>query len=185
MLRLRIEPPEGFDEETQKFVKPDCPPTTLQLEHSLISLSRWESKWQKPFLDVRQERTEEETLDYIRCMTINKNVDPNIYKYLNADHIRQINEYISSPMTATTINENGGRKVGGKREIITSEIIYSWMISFNVYKECEQWHLNRLLTLINVLSIQTGPKKKMSKTEQAMLSRELNAKRRAMFNTKG
>lgn len=138
MLRIRVEPVEEYDYSTERFVKPKFKPTTLLLEHSLLSLSKWESKWKKPFLtDERNPHTDEEMIDYIRCMTINDNIDPIVYDYLTRAQLIEIGDYIQDEMTATTINDHAGVAKRGRREIITSEIIYYWMIEFGIYKECE------------------------------------------------
>lgn len=167
-----------WDEKLQEFVSID--ETTLRLEHSLLSISKWESKWNKPFLHT-PEKTDEEILDYIKCMTITKNVDPNIYVCLTAENIQEIVEYINAPMTATTIRDNGK----SSREMVTSELIYYWMISLNVPVEFEKWHLNRLITLIRVCSIKNQPAKKMSRSEIISRNAAVNAARRKKLNTKG
>jgi hypothetical protein len=154
----------------------------LQLEHSLVSLSKWESKWNKPFLS-KDFKTHEETLDYIKCMTINQNIDPDVYNGLTSEHITMINNYIESPMTATTFSDSKQNK--SNREIITSELIYYWMIALNIPFECQKWHLNRLLTLIRVCNIKNAPPKKMSKRATASQYAALNAARRKQMNTKG
>ena len=180
MLEIIIPKTELWDENKQEFINSD--EQVLRLEHSLVSLSKWESKWNKPFLD-RNEKTGEETIDYIKCMTLTQNVDPNIYNLLTKENIMQINNYISAPMTATTIREDTNKK--GGREIITSEIIYYWMISLNIPFECQKWHLNRLLTLIKVCSIKQQPAKKMSKRDIMSRNASLNAARRKQLNTRG
>lgn len=183
MLRITIPATELWDERKEEFVS--IKEKTLELEHSLVSLSKWESKWCKPFL-TDAKKTDEEIIDYVRCMTITPNVDPEIYYALTKDNIEKINKYIESPMTATFFSKDktkGGRRMS--REIITSELIYYWMISFNIPFECQKWHINRLITLIKVCSIKNEPPKKMSK--KALMSRNaaLNAARRKQFNTKG
>lgn len=180
MLQLTIPTVELFNEETQEFVSVEG--QTLQLEHSLVSLSKWESKWNKAFLS-REEKTYEETLDYIQCMTITKNVKPEVYDCLTEDQIKQINSYIEAPMTATVFSQDPHGKAG--REIITSELIYYWMISLQIPFECEKWHLNRLLTLIKVCSIKNAPPKKMSKGATMKQYAALNAARRQKYNSKG
>lgn len=170
---------EMFDEQTQSFFT--LKGQTLQLEHSLVSLSKWESKWCKPFLS-KESKTLDETKDYIRCMTITQNVDPEIYNRLSNSNIEAINKYIDAPMTATTFNN---RNQSSNKEIITSELIYYWMISFNIPMECQKWHLNRLLTLIRVCNIKNSPPKKMGKRDIASQYASLNAARRKQFNTKG
>ena len=154
---------------------------TLRLEHSLVSLSKWESKWCKPFLS-KDEKTVEETLDYIKCMTLDQNVDSNVYFCLTEENIKQINDYISAPMTATTFSNN---KKGASREQITSELVYYWMIALNIPFECQKWHLNRLLTLIRVCEIKSQPPKKMSRSELASRNAALNEERKRKLNTTG
>lgn len=182
MLTITIPASEGWDESKQEFV-PIEPEKTLQLEHSLISLSKWESKWCKPFLSS-QNKTDEETLDYIKFMTITKNVKPEVYDRLTNKIIDEINRYIDAPMTATTFSGEAGGKKNNER--ITSELIYYWMISLNIpIEECQKWHLNRLLTLIKVCNIKNQPEKKMSSTDAAAHYAELNAMRRKALGTKG
>ena len=180
MLQLTIPANEQWDEQRQMFIQ--TKEQTLDLEHSLVSLSKWESKWNKPFLS-KNGITQEETLDYIKCMTITKNVDPNIYTALTNEHIEMINKYIESPMTATTFNDS--KQGGHNREVITSELIYYWMIALQIPFECQKWHLNRLLTLIRVCNIKNAPPKKMSKRATASQYAQLNAARRKQMNTKG
>lgn len=181
MLRLDIQlSPEGWDEEKQEFVEPKI--QTLQLEHSLVSLSKWEAKWCKPFLS-KEIKTFEETADYVRCMTITQNVDPNVYNLLSRENLEAINQYIDSPMTATWFSNDKNGK--GGREQITSELIYYWMISLNIPFECQKWHLNRLLTLVKICNIKNQPPKKMSKREIMSQNAALNAARRKKYNTKG
>ena len=181
MLILTIPAIEGFDDEKQEFV---CiaKEQTLQLEHSLVSLSKWESKWHKPFIS-KEEKTVEETIDYIKCMTMTQNVDSNVYNRLTRSNVEEINKYIDNPMTATTFY--GDTQKGGSKETITSELIYYWMISLNIPMECQKWHLNRLLTLIRVCNIKNAPPKKMSKREIMSRNAALNAARKKQLNTKG
>lgn len=181
MLEITIPQRELFDELNQEFV--EQPQVELVLEHSLFSLSKWESKWEVPFLGD-EERTDEQTIDYIRCMTISPKVDPEVYTRLTQDNIDEINDYISAKMTATWFSERPEKK--GKKEIITSELIYYWMISLTIPFETEHWHLNRLLTLIRVCNEKNQPSgKKMSKSELASRNRALNAQRRAQLKTNG
>lgn len=181
MLQLVIPlGPEIFDDEKQEFVTPDT--KTIQLEHSLISLSKWESKWCKPFL-TKEAKTPEETIDYIKCMTITPNVSDEVYSHLTVDNIMQVNKYIDHPMTATTFPKS--KKGVGSKEIITSEIIYYWMITLNIPSEYQKWHLNRLLTLIQVCNVKNEPAKKMSKSEILSRNRALNAARKQKLNTRG
>ena len=179
MLQLVIKPREEWNETSHEFVYTKG--QTLQLEHSLVSISKWEAKWGKPFLS-KDQKTYEETLDYIRCMTLTQNVDPKIYETLSRENIEKVNEYIEAPMTATTVREMPGPK---SHEIITSELIYYWMISYQIPFECQKWHLNRLLTLIRVCSIKNQPPKKQSKRDIMSRNAALNAARRQQMNTKG
>ena len=181
MLRITIPiSPEGWDEKKEEFV--EAKTVTLQLEHSLVSLSKWESKWCKPFLSTG-DKTSEETLDYIKCMTLTQNVDPDIYSRVTAKNIEDINQYIYAPMTATTFSEDKRGKTN--REIVTAELIYYWMIALNIPFECQKWHLNRLLTLIRVCNVKNAPPKKMSKRELMSRNAALNAARRKQLNTNG
>ena len=180
MLTITVPASEQWDEQKQEFVYGK--EQTLYLEHSLVSLSKWESKWCKAFLG-KQERTYEETLDYIKCMTITQNVNPEVYNRLSVENFKQINEYIESPMTATHITKSKSQTVN--RETVTSELIYYWMIALNIPFECQKWHLNRLITLIEVCSVKNAPPKKMSKRDIMSRNAALNAKRRKQLNTRG
>lgn len=179
MLTVTIPAAELYDESTSKFIV--TRQTELQLEHSLVSLAKWESKWKKSFLSEKS-KTAEETLDYIRCMTITQNVDQNVYKAMPGNVIQEINEYIMDPMTATTFAKSTNKP---SREIITAEIIYYDMIALNIPIECQKWHLNRLLALIKVCSLKSVPPKKMSKRDLLQRNRSLNAARRSARNTHG
>jgi hypothetical protein len=179
MLRIIVPASEFFNVENSEFIY--YPEEILELEHSLVSISKWESKWHKPFLSETK-KTVEEILYYIQCMCINEHVDTRIFNRLTNNDISAINEYIDDPMTATTFNETKG---GGSREVVTSEIIYYWMITLNIPFECQDWHINRLLTLIKVCNIKNSPEKKMSKQEILERNKRLNAERRRKLNTKG
>ena len=180
MLEIIIPETEQWDEVNQEFITSNR--QILRLEHSLVSLSKWESKWKKAFLG-NQEKTFEETIDYIKCMTLTQNVNDTVYNLLDKDNIEKINKYIGDPMTATTFKEDPNKK--GGREIITSELIYYWMISLNIPFECQKWHLNRLLTLIKVCGIKNQPPKKMSKKDVMSRNAALNAARRKQMNSRG
>ena len=180
MLKITIPEQELFDENKMEFIT--IREKTLQLEHSLVSVSKWESKWCKPFLS-KGEKTFEETIDYIRCMTITQNVQPIIYTLLTSQNLVDINKYIESPMTATVFTNEKNKTTN--REIITAEIIYYWMIALNIPFECQKWHLNRLLTLINVCSIKNQPQKKMSRKEILERNRALNLARREAIKNGG
>jgi len=155
---------------------------TLQLEHSLVSLSKWESKWKKPFLS-KDAKTREETIDYFKHMTITKNVDPLVFEYLPTDIFTKIEAYIEDSMTATWFSDKEDHKKS--KDIITAEIIYYWMIAQNIPMECQKWHLNRLMTLIRVCSIKNAPDKKVDKRAAMTHRGALNQARRAKMNSKG
>jgi isocitrate dehydrogenase kinase/phosphatase len=179
MLKVTIPSIELFDERNQEFVS--LKEVTLQLEHSLVSLSKWESKWRKPFLS-KDEKTIEETIDYIRCMTVTQNVDEEVYRRITNEILIQVRKYIEEEMTATTFTKENKTI---NREIITAEIIYYWMIALNIPFECQKWHLNRLLTLINVCNLKNSPPKKMNKKELANRNAALNAARKKALHSEG
>lgn len=172
MLTIDVPAQEYFDESTGEVVQVKA--QKLQLEHSLVSLSKWESKWEIPFLD-KKKKTPEQMMDYIRCMTITQNVNPLVYASLSQENINAVNKYINSKMTATWFSEE--QKSPPSRRIVTSEVIYYWMITLNIPVEFQKWHLNRLLTLIKVCNLENKPKKKMSKRQLASRNAALNAQR--------
>lgn len=181
MLHIVIPEGEFFNEKTNEFITTSR--VDITLEHSLVSISKWESKWHKPFLGDG-EKTDEETIDYIKCMTVSQNIKPEVYKHLTKQNLEDIHNYINDPMTATTINEQK-QNSRHKKEIITSEVIYYWMIALNIPFECQRWHINRLLTLIRVCDIKSQPQKKMGRNEILQRNRELNAARKKRLNTRG
>ena len=181
MLQIVVPPGELYDEQHQEFLAMDKE-QILQLEHSLVSLSKWESKWHKAFLG-KEDKTTEEIIDYVRCMTLNKNVNPNAYRLLTKKNIEEISDYINDPMTATTFSNNNQK--GHNKEILTNEIIYYYMVAFGIPSEYQKWHLNRLMTLIKVCDIKNQPQKKMSKKEIMNRNAALNAARRKQLNSKG
>ena len=178
MISITIPEIDLFDEKTNEFIT--IKEQKIVMEHSLISLSKWESKWHKPFFS-RNDKTNEEVIDYLRCMTITPNVDPLAYYSITQEDLLRINDYIEDPMTATTFSNNDRKS----REIITSEIIYYWMVANRIPFECQKWHINRLLTLINVCSLKNAPPKKMSKSDLRSRNAALNAARRKALNSKG
>lgn len=180
MLEITIPAREFWDEVNEQFII--VKEQTLRLEHSLVSLSKWESKWHKPFLS-QENKTYEETLDYIQCMTLTQNVDPLVYKSIDNTIMAKINAYLNAPMTATTFSDIDKKRPS--REIITAEIIYYWMIALNIPAEYQKWHLNRLMTLIKVCSIKNQPSKKMNKQDIMSRNAALNAARRQKLNSKG
>ena len=160
----------------------EVPETMLELEHCLLALSKWESKWHKPFL-TKDEKTREQTLDYVRCMCLTPGIDDKIFYALTSAQLKEIGEYIDDPMSATTINTSKNK--GGSNKIVTSELIYYWMNESNISIECETWHLNRLLKLIEITSINRQPEKKMSRRDVMNQNRALNATRRAKHGSRG
>ena len=184
MLRIIIPAPkaEEWDEQKEEFVyRTIGKDQTICLEHSLVALSKWESKWCKPFLS--SEKTDEEFLDYIKCMTLTSNVSPEVYNNLTEKNLMEIRDYINAPMTATTFVEDKVKKPN--REIITAELIYYWMITLSIPSEYQKWHINRLITLIRVCEIKNSKPKKHSKREIMSRNAAMNAARRKQLNTTG
>ena len=183
MLTIKIKGNETYNPKTREFLK--SKDTTLVLEHSLVSMSKWEAKWHRPFLS-KDPKTNEQSLDYIKCMTITQNVDENVYSLLTKDQIIKINEYIQDPMTATWFNDKETKSGKRSSEMITSELIYYWMVAMQIpFKPCEKWHLNRLLTLIRICNIKNQPEKKYSKKETMSKNAALNAARKKKLGTSG
>jgi len=181
MLTLKTQDVEAFNNSEGQFEK--IPGRTIRLEHSLVSVSKWERQWRKAFLTT-DEKTAEEVLDYIRAMTITQNVPEEFYSTLDKANVNTVVQYINNPMTATTFSDSSNRP---SREIITAEIIYFWVITFNIPIECQKWHLNRLLTLIKVCSIKNDPKghHKIDKLGSRARNKRLNAERRAKLKSAG
>jgi hypothetical protein len=179
MLSLTIPSVESFDDATQRFIYSD--EVTFEIEHSLVSLSKWETVWEKPFLGPTP-KTSEEILSYIQLMNLTPNVPPEIFQSLSDIQLKLINQYITAKMSATWFTEKNPKN---SNEVITAEIIYYWMISLNIPFECENWHLNRLFTLIKVCNEKNAPEKKMSKRDSVQQRKEINAARKAKLNTNG
>jgi len=178
-----------FDERTETFIYNGLEKdVTIVLEHSLVSISKWESKWHKPFLsndEINNKKTNEELVDYVKCMTITQNVDEKAYLYLTKADYEKINAYIGNPMTATTFNINKNSENNTrKKETITSELIYYWMFSNQIPKECEKWNVNRLMTLLRVFAVKND-NGKMGKKDVYKQNKALNAARRAKMHSKG
>jgi hypothetical protein len=172
---------EQFDDTTSEFITLNKE-QTLQLEHSLVSLSKWESSQHKPFL-TKDKKSREESIEYIRCMTLTQNVGADVYNFVTNSNIDEVSKYIEESMTATTFAKAGDKVTN--RKVITAEIIYYWMITLNVPFECQKWHLNRLLTLINVCNLENQPLKKLTPAQVAERNRALNEARRKQLNTTG
>lgn len=176
MLEINVTVDENFDETTNKFVVGSS--VKVRLEHSLVSLSKWESIWEVPFLG-KKEKTQEQTISYIESMILNEDLPPEVFHKLLEKHLEEIHKYVGAKMTATTINSN--KNSAPSREVITSELIYYWMVSMNIPIECEHWHLGRLFMLMQVINLKNTPKKKMSGAEM----RNLNRARLAQQGTTG
>ena len=182
MLRITIPKTEAFDELTNEFIY--TKEQTISLEHSLVSISKWESKWHKPYLS-KEPKSTEETLDYVRCMTLTQNVDPKVYYCIPDSEMKKIADYLEDPMTATWFSEDEDSTKGRQSRIITSELIYYWMITLGVPFECQKWHINRLITLIRVCNEENKPRKKMPTNQLLARNAKLNKARRAALNSKG
>lgn len=183
MLTIIVPERELWDESKNEFIHIN--ETALNMEHSLVSISKWEAKWKKPFLS-EESKTNEETIDYIKCMTLTQNVKPIVYESLTEENINDIYKYINDPMTATTFSEDYFKKKPSKKETLTNEIIYYYMIAFQIPFECQKWHINKLLTLIRVCGVKNNPdEKKMSRNEILSRNKALNAARKRQHNTKG
>lgn len=181
MLPLKIPGKESWDAAKEEFVY--TKPTLLSLEHSLVSVSKWEARWGRSFL-ADPPKTRAEWLDYARCMTLTQNVPPEVYASFTQKEFNAIQAYIDAPMTATTIKQKKNTR-GSKVTTVTSEIIYYWMIELGIPFECQKWHLNRLMTLIRVCDIKSGPQKKMSQKDILRDNMRLNKQRRARLNSRG
>ena len=187
MLKITIPKGELYNRKTREFIQ--VKEQTLTLEHSLVSLAKWESKFKKPFL-TKEQKTVKESVEYIKCMTLTQNVDPNVYLGLTNENMRQVDEYIGDSMTATWFSDDKGSGGGKPRrntkpEVITAEIIYFWMINYNIPFECQKWHLNRLITLIRVCEAKSEKPKKMSKAALNKHNTALNAARLKALHTTG
>jgi hypothetical protein len=181
MLTITVPDKELFNDATQEFIK--VKGRELRLEHSLVSLSKWESKFHKPFL-TKENKPRVEIIEYIKCMTITQNVEDNVFKAIDHKVINEVTAYLEDPMTATTFSKQEEKRTINQ-EVITAEIIYYWMVALQIPMECQKWHLNRLLTLINVCNIKNQPKRKMSKAAILARNRALNDERRQRFDSAG
>ena len=182
MLTIIVPVFDGFDEGTEEFIQ--FPEATMELEHSLVSLSKWEAKWEKPFMST-DNKTTEQTLSYIECMNLHEDEPHMLRQRLTDKHIQEVNTYIDKKMTATWFREDMSPRPAQTREVITSELIYYWMVALTIPFECQYWHLNRLLTLVRVCNEKNKPEKKMSRAEIAANNRALNEQRKAQHHTRG
>ena len=182
MKTIIIPASECYDEETERFIT--VKEQKIVIEHSLVSISKWESKWKKPFIST-SEKTMEELQDYVRCMTLTQNVNDDVYKAIPVNIMNEIIEYMNDPMSATWFNDIDKKHNGRNGEVITSELIYYWMTAANIPMECQKWHLNRLMTLIRIAGEKNQPPKKMSKNDILKQNKSLNAMRRARAKSRG
>lgn len=182
MLQITIPASEYYNDKTGEFITVKS--QTLSLEHSLVSISKWESKWHKPFLSSNYSKTNEEIIDYVRCMTLTQNVDPRVYNNLTEELFIKINNYCDDSMTATWFSDDN-KPTKKSNEVLTSELIYYYMFCNNIPMECQKWHINRLITLIRVCSIKNAPPKKMSQQELRARQRKMNNARRKKLHTTG
>lgn len=182
MLKIEVTTPEVYDEEAQEFLFGDD--YEIEIEHSLLSVSKWESKYERPFLDDKP-KSNEEVIDYVRMMTLTPGVPDEVYSSLTQNNIEDISDYIASKQTATWFREDPNAPKKKPQEQITAELIYFWMISYRIPMETQHWHLNRLLTLVRVFNVKNEKPKKMSRSQIAEQNRVLNAQRRKQMNTKG
>ena len=179
MLKITIPENEMWDEVNERFVQ--VKETTISLEHSLVSISKWEAKYHKSFINTK-EKSVEEIVDYIKFMTLTQNVPDVVYLFLTEENYKSINDYISDPMTASSVNDE---KKTGRGEVMTSELLYYYMFANGIPKECEKWHLNRLIMLIKIFGAKSEPPQKMNKVATAKKWANLNAQRRKALGTKG
>lgn len=180
MLKLEIPKMDFWDASKQEFVYIDA--TSLSIEHSLVSISKWEAKWHKPFY-TKDKKTSEELIDYIKCMTVSQNINPLLYDFLPEWAMNKIVDYMKDPMTATTVKELNNNS--GSNKTLTSEVIYYYMIAFNIPFECQKWHINRLMTLIKVCNAKNTPPKKMGKAESLRRRNAMNEARKKKLGTTG
>jgi hypothetical protein len=180
VLKLFVNGDEFYDEASNTFST--VGDVVLELEHSLVSLSKWESEFQKPFLSPG-DKTPQEIFSYIQAMILNENFDPTVINRLTQENLDKINAYIESKQSATTFGHMP--ETTGRGETITSELVYYWLVAFNIPFECQNWHLNRLFALIRICNIKNSKPKKMSRSEVVQRNRELNAQRKAQLNSTG
>ena len=181
MLEIVVPASEGWDEQKEQFVQ-ILKEQTIVLEHSLVSISKWESKWRKPFFSKKL-KSDEEMLDYIRCMTITQNVKPEVYRCLSTDNLARINDYMDSPMTATWFNDEAGG--GNNKAQMTSELMYYNMIAYGIPFECQKWHINRLITLMRICDIKNRKPEKSNTGDILRQNAALNAKNRKKYKSNG
>lgn len=188
MLKVTIPARPGiemFDEQTQSFISlPERKEQNLELEHSLESLSKWESKWCMAFISKNRELTHEQSIDYIRCMSLDDTIPVEVYSEIPDEIFAKIMDYINAPMTASVIPKINNRRPSS--EVVTSELIYYWMVALNIpFEPCQKWHLNKLMTFIEVCSVKNAPPKRVGKRTLARQYADMNAARKKQLGTRG
>jgi hypothetical protein len=183
MKILRLQRCEKWDPIAEEFYYVGCK-GVLVLEHSLVSISKWEKKYKKPYLSKKTLKniTDEEFMYYIKCMTVN-HPNPSIYESLTSSNLTEILQYCNDTNTATTINNKASSH--GRQETMTSEVIYAYMVLLGIPFECQKWHINRLLTLISVVNIKQQKPQNMSKRSILSQNKSLNSARRKARGSKG
>lgn len=179
MLEITIPGGERWSDRENRFYYPK--ETTIRLEHSLVSLSKWEAKWEIPFIGNRN-LTYEQNCDYVQCMNMTQNVSSEVFEFIPPETLAEIRQYVDKKMTATTISNTTGRK---SRETVTSEVIYCWMTELGIPFECQKWHLNRLITFIQVCQIRKAPQKKYRGSDLLRRNYELNELRKKQWGSNG
>ena len=176
------EAPGTWDGEkrVKKLIR--VPAIHLVLEHSLLSISKWESEWQIPFVETKR-MTAKQFLSYCKCMTINQQKDPNVYQFLRNQDVVKIKDYLDNPMTARIKRKSKGG--GRSRIMMTSEYFYAVMVQYGIPFDCDKWHFNRLIALIECCQAMNGEGPKMNYRERQKYYAELNAQRRKALGTKG
>jgi hypothetical protein len=172
MLTITVLGEEHWDQENEKFVYPDS--FKLELEHSLVSLSKWESKWEVPFLGEKP-KTTEMVLDYIECMILTPDPPADWISKLSKENIEEITAYFDSKQSATWFNDHHPEPKTG--ETITSELVYYWLDICDIDWQAQYWHLNRLLTLVKIHTVKQAKPKPMSRSEMLRRRRALNKQR--------
>lgn len=180
MLKIIVGSTEEYNEELNEFSTSGG--IEIELEHSLVSLSKWEEEYEIPFLS-NEAKTTEQVIKYIEHMTLTPEIAPEVYQKLSNSNLEDISKYIDAKRSATWFRDPPGAPPS--REVITSELIYQWMIALEIPFECQYWHLNRLFTLIKICNIKQSKPEQMSRAELNARNRELNAQRRAQLGTKG
>lgn len=180
MITIDLGTLEYYDSEKNEFVYEEG--GKVRFEYSLKMLYEWEGKWKKAFLKGNKNLTTEEAVDFYIMMAL----DPIDKKFMTGEAMETLSKYVNDPQTATTFADGqNGNTSPSKGKIFTSEELYAMMITSNVPLDFENRNLNRLITILRVISVQNTPPKKMSKNDIYRQNAALNAERKARLNTKG